>query len=89
MFGYAIGSVGDLNQDRLKGELKSSVLKNSLFFLFFSVLFCFYLASIETIFPIYNFIYMALVTFANETIIKTDGSVVHYSRAEAATGGMI
>ena len=31
MFGYAIGSVGDLNQDRLKGELKSSVLKNSLF----------------------------------------------------------
>ena len=34
MFGYAIGSVGDLNQDRLKGELKSSVLKNSLFFLF-------------------------------------------------------
>ena len=89
MFGYAIGSVGDLNQDRLKGELKSSVLKNSLFFLFFSVLFCFYLASIETIFPIYNFIYMALVTFANETIIKTDGSVVHYSRAEAATGGMM
>ena len=89
MFGYAIGSVGDLNQDRLKGELKSSVLKNSLFFLFFSVLFYFYLASIETIFPIYNFIYMALVTFANETIIKTDGSVVHYSRAEAATGGMI
>ena len=31
MFSYAIGSVGDLNQDRLKGELKSSVLKNSLF----------------------------------------------------------
>ena len=89
MFGYAIGSVGDLNQDRLKGELKSSVLKNSLFFLFFSVLFCFYLASIETIFPIYNFIYTALITFANETIIKTDGSVVHYSRAEAATGGMM
>ena len=77
MFGYAIGSVGDLNQDRLKGELKSSVLKNSLFFLFFSVLFCFYLASIETIFPIYNFIHIALITFANETIIKTDGSVVH------------
>ena len=77
MFGYAIGSVGDLNQDRLKGELKSSVLKNSLFFLFFSVLFCFYLASVETIFPIYNFIYIALITFANETIIKTDGSVVH------------
>ena len=32
---------------------------------------------------------MALVTYANETIIKTNGSVVHYSRAEAATGGMI
>ena len=30
MFGYAIGSIGDLNQDRLKGELKSFVLQHSL-----------------------------------------------------------
>ena len=30
MFGYAIGSVGDLNQDGLEGDLKSSVLENFL-----------------------------------------------------------